>query len=164
MALNYIFHDLNWKLKTVLYLNRLGAEPTSEGCLGFRFLGAPEGSGRPAGERVHPTARLGPPGCCIPALPCRTATQIGQHWWLPVCCFWLQYCAHAHWLLKLSHVWMCKNWLKYSSLSLCGPTWSQHLCVLNVVERTNRRHSFKNPHVEPKWVRLINLHSFFDAA
>lgn len=114
---------------TVFSLNLSGAEPSQEGRPGFRFLGAPEGSGRPAGARVHPAAGLGPSRCCLPALPCRTTAQTGQHWRLPVCGFWLQHRPHAHWLLQLSYARMNEDGLKHSSLSLYEPRWRWHQCV-----------------------------------
>lgn len=134
---------------TVLYFNMSGAQPSAEGCLGFRFLGAPEGSGRPAGERVHFAARLCSSRCRVPALPRRTAAQTGKHWWFPVRCFWSQYCPHAHWLLKLSQVWIReRNWLKWSSLSLCGPMWRHQVYAGCLFEEFIKGGCFKNLFVE----------------
>lgn len=81
-----------------------GAEPPTESSLGFRVLGAPKRSGRSVGERVHFVAGLSPSRCRFPALPCCTATETGQYWRIPVCCFWSQHCPHAHRLLQLSRV------------------------------------------------------------
>lgn len=137
-------------------MNLAGVEPPSEGCLGFWFLGAPEGCSRSAGERVHPAARLGPSGCCFPALPRCTATETGQHWWLPVCCFWSQHCSHAHWLFKLSHVWISKKWTKISAASarVDQDGESTYVCLM----------LFKELKAAAWKTCVWNLHLFFDTA
>lgn len=112
--------------KFILYSNLLlGAESSKEGCIGVWILGAPEGGSWPAGAWVHLAAGLGPPRCCVPALSCCTTAQTGQHWWLPVCSFWSQYCSHAHRLLQLSQnsffffnglfIWACVDSLNMIS-------------------------------------------------
>lgn len=86
--------------KLILHFKMLlGAEPSEESCIGVWILGTPEGGSWPAGPRVHPPARLGPPRRCLPALSCCTTTQTGQHWWFPVRSLWSQHRSDAHRLL-----------------------------------------------------------------